>query len=169
LDEQALKKAQFLEVLGENSGKIPIDRRTEIVQERAEIERKYKLKPGTRSIMPRIQPMVDEVAMLRRDMYPNLRLEYDLYYRDVSGFAHPSAWGFTQSMTESDGGLLTIESTPKVGEKALLSNGGWFLRILRRFNNVCKVVPDAEVTGWQEQWARSVGLPGSAAEVLRDR
>jgi hypothetical protein len=71
-------------------------------------------------------------------------------------------------MTESDDGLLTIESTPKVGEKALLSNGGWFLRILRLFNNVFQVVPDEEVAGWQEQWARSIGLAGSAAEVLRD-
>jgi Family of unknown function (DUF5677) len=87
LDEQALKKAQFLEVLGEKAAEIPTDRRTEIVREREEIEQEYKLKPGTRSVMPRIQPMVDEVAALRRNMYPNLRLDYDPYiietYRDL--------------------------------------------------------------------------------------
>ena len=150
--------------MGEKIKEVPAREQEQIAQAWTAIEKKYSLNVATRLLLPGIQTMVENQVPLVRHKCPNLKLEYELYYRDVSGFAHLKAWALMQSMTESETGLLTVESIPKVGEKARVSNGGWFLRILRLFNEVFEMVPDPDVVGWQEEWARKVGLPEPASQ-----
>lgn len=155
LDELALKEARILETLGDKAIEVSEHKRDRILKECANVEKRHGVGPGRSSLLPRVKAMVDQLAAPLSNKYPHLKWEYDMYYRDVSGFAHPSAWGLMQTITGSEAETLKIESTLQVGEKALLWNGGWFLRLVRVFNDEFKIIPEAEVIQWQEEWAKA--------------
>lgn len=154
-DEYILKEAHFLEYLEEQRDRVRPERQREILGMREEVLRRHNRGAGTLALMPFVEQRAREIAQALKDIYPSILWEYEVYYRDVSGFAHPSAWG-SMSFLRKENGPVVVESTPEVGRKAVLCNGDFFLRIINRWNAVFEVRPRETVSQWQADWAGAI-------------
>ncbi|ALA57795.1 DUF5677 domain-containing protein [Nitrospira moscoviensis] len=152
-DEFALKQAHFLEALGPDRNDVRPERREEIIRERDEALKRHKRGPGTLQLLPSLQERVRSLAEPLKETVPNLEWEYEFYYRDVSGFAHPSGWGTALSLSGSDDSIPTVECSPRVGYNAVMLNGGWLFRILRCWNRKFRIVSEDTVNEWHREWA----------------
>lgn len=83
---------------------------------------------------------------------PNLKWEYDFYYRDVSGFAHPSGWGTGQSISDPNGTVPVVEPQNRLGINAVYLNGAWFIRLLKCWNRTFNEVSTEIVEEWHQEW-----------------
>jgi hypothetical protein len=155
VDEYILKEAHVLDHLEEQQERVRPERQEEILRLRAEVLQRHGRGTGALHLLPPIETQAREIAPALKEIYPNILWEYDVYYRDVSGFSHPSAWG-TMSFLRKESDPILVESTPEVGRKAVLCNGDWFLRITNRWNAVFEVLPRETVTEWQADWAAAV-------------
>lgn len=158
VDEYVLKMAHFLDVLGKGAGDVRPEKRLEIYREREEALKRHSRGPGTLSLMPPLNQRVGDLVEPLKRTVPNLMWEYDFYYRDVSGFAHPSGWGIVLSLSGREDSVPTVEASPRVGHNAVMLNGGWFFRILRCWNRTFKVVPDEAIDTWHKEWMLKSGL-----------
>jgi len=158
LDEFSLKQAHFIELLGEDGEGARTERREEILRERDEILRRYGRGPGTLHLLPKLEERVRAIATPLKEEHPNLEWEYDFYYRDVSGFAHPSGWGLVLSLSGDPDEVPMVEASVRNGYNAVFCNGGWFFRILRCWNAVFKRVPEDIVKNWEKEWAVKAGI-----------
>jgi len=151
-DEYILKEAYLFEHLEEQQERVRPEKQQEIQRLKAEVLTRHNRGPGTLSLVPSMEQRVRDIAGPLEDIYPNLSWEYEVYYRDVSGFAHPSAWG-TMSFIRSTATPLRAESTPEIGRKAVFCNGEWFLRVINRWNAVFQVCSREQISSWHAQWA----------------
>jgi hypothetical protein len=156
-DEYALKQAHFLEALGMDRDDVRRERRDEIIRERDEALKRHGRRPGTLQLLPSLQERVRSLAEPLKKTVPNLEWEYEFYYRDVSGFAHPSGWGTALSLTNSEDSVPTVECSPRVGYNAVMLNGGWFFRILRCWNRRFRIVSEDTVDECHREWIERSG------------
>lgn len=160
MDEFTLKQAHFLDMLEDEKEKVDPSKRLVIYQQRDEVLAKYSRGPGTLNLMPSLEERVRSPEVKAK--YQKILWEYDMYYRDVSSFSHPSGWGLFSRATDLNQPVMYIESTPEIGFKALLCNVGWFFRILDCFNRVFQVVPSPLIQGWHDTWTKqAAALSGS--------
>jgi len=169
LDEDILMAAHFVDhIPEEHLGLVRPESREEITRRRAEVLDRRQLGAGRLRVLPSIEERVRTITPTLHHVYPDLLWEYEVYYRDVSGFSHPSAWGMISFFDPPPRGPIRIETPPDVGRRALLSNGEWFLRILNRWNTVFEGVPSATLTEWQGEWAAAIRdrqrVPGPQAD-----
>jgi len=158
LDEYALKSAHFLDMLGDVRKEVRPEKQAEIYKERDEALKRNSKGPGTLRLLPTLEERVRSLAEPLKSTVPHLVWEYEFYYRDVSGFAHPSGWGIVLSLSEAEDGIPTVESSPRVGHNAVNLNGGWFFRILRCWNRIFKMVSDETIDEWQKEWMIASGI-----------
>ena len=109
-------------------------------------------------LLPSLEERVREIATPLKGIHPHLQWEYDFYYRDVSGFAHPSGWGLVLSLSGEANEVPTVEASTRNGYNALFCNGGWFFRILKGWNAVFKRFPEKVVNDWENEWAGNAGI-----------
>ena len=157
-DEYALKQAHFLEALGADRDDVRRERREEIIRDRDEALKRHGRRSGTLQLLPSLQERVRSLAEPLKNIFPNLEREYELYYRDVSGFAHPSGWGTALSLTESEDSIPTVECSPRVGYNAVILNGDWIFRILRCWNKRFQIVSEETVNEWHREWVERSGV-----------
>jgi hypothetical protein len=158
VDEYAIKAAHFLDALGSDGQDVRPERWEEIYKDRDEALKRHSRNPGTLSFMPSLKQRVEALIEPLKRTVPNLNWEYGFYYRDVSGFSHPSGWGIVQSLSSVEGSIPTVEASPRIGYNAVMLNGGWFFRILRCWNRTFKVVADDTIDIWHREWMAKSGL-----------
>ncbi len=158
LDEFILEHAHSLDLLGEDGKGVRTEKREEILKERAEVLRRHSKGPGTLHLLPKLKERVREIATPLKEEHPNLQWEYDFYYRDVSGFAHPSGWGLVLSLSGDPDEVPMVEASVRNGYNAVFCNGGWFSRILKCWNSVFKRIPEDIVKDWEKRWAVKAGI-----------
>jgi hypothetical protein len=157
-DEYSLKLAHFLDLLGTERDDVSPERREEIYREREEVIKRHSRGPGTLRLLPTLEERVKDLAEPLKGKVPNLIWEYDFYYRDVSGFAHPSGWGIALSLSNPKDSVPIVEPSSRVGYFAVLLNGNWFFRILKCWNTTFKVVPDETIEQWHREWVIKSGV-----------
>lgn len=158
LDEFALKQAHFMESLGEDREGIALERSKEILQERDKVLSHYAKRPGTLHLLPKLEERVRAIATPLKEQYPHLEWEYNFYYRDVSGFAHPSGWGVVLSLSGNPDEVPMVEASVRNGYNAVFCNGGWLFRILKCWNAVFNRVLGDRVKEWEKEWAVRAGI-----------
>ena len=151
-DELPLKMAHKLDLLGEKEAEVQAEKKMEIIEARDEVLKRHSRGPGTLQLMPKVKRIVDDLSDPLKGIYPRLLWEYEFYYRDVSGFTHPSGWGAALSISNPGEPVETVQARTEIGHKAMLCNGGWFFRILDRFNKVFEVVPHQTLSEWHREW-----------------
>jgi hypothetical protein len=159
-DEYSLKMAHFLDLMGPEREDVRPESREEIIRERNETLKRHGRGSGTLQLLPSLKERVQSLTEPLKETVPNMEWEYEFYYRDVSGFAHPSGWGMTLSLANSHENIPTVECSPRVGYNALSLNGAWFFRILRRWNATFHVVPNETVDVWHKEWIHASGIVG---------
>jgi len=160
LDEYSLKMAHFLDLLGKDREDVNVERREEIYKERDSVLKRYSRGAGTQGLLPSLEKRVESLAESMKSTVPNLVWEYQFYYRDVSGFAHPSGWGITLSLSNSDGDVPVVDPSSRIGYNAVMLNGGWFFRIVRCWNRTFKVVAEDAIDKWHREWIIKSGVGG---------
>ncbi|MDE3242009.1 MAG: hypothetical protein KGO52_04715 [Nitrospirota bacterium] len=158
LDEFALKQAHFLEQLGQDRDEIRPEQREGMLRERDAVLRRHGRGPGTMSLLPRLEERVRVIVGPLRATYPNLNWEYEFYYRDVSGFAHPSGWGLILSLQGDVDEVPMVEASPRSGYNAVFCNATWFVRILKRWNMIFRRISDDTLQKWLNEWGARAGL-----------
>ena len=134
------------------------ERREEIIRERDEALKRHGRGPGTLQLLPSLHERVRSLAEPLKKAVPNLESEYEVYYRDVSGFAHPSVWGTALSLNDSEDSIPTVECSPRVGYNAVMLNGGLFFRILRCWNRRFRIVSEDTVDEWHREGIERSGI-----------
>ena len=161
LDEEVLSTAHFLrQVPEEHRDLVRPGSQGEIFRREAEVLQRHQCGPGRLRLLRSIEERLRSIADALAETYPDLVWEYEVYYRDVSGFAHPSAWGL-MSFLEPQEGPIRLESPPDVGRRALVSNGEWLFRVLNRWNTVFEVLPAPTLTEWHTEWSAAIRDPRS--------
>ncbi len=157
-DEFQIKFAHMLEMLGDMKEQVAPNRRKEIMEAADEVRKRRSMPSDKLRLIPGLQEMVRELSEPLRDVYPNLAWEYDTYYRDVSGFAHPTGWGIVLSI--SNPGDPVEDAVPRLetGYNAVLNNGGWFFRILDRWNKTFQIMERVTLEQWHREWEEKVKL-----------
>jgi len=164
-DVYALKLAHFYEQLGELKEQVDKEKQKQIIQNRDEVVKRRECK-STAELLPSVRQRAIEVATKLPKKYPHLASQYEFYYRDVSSFAHPSAWGMVCSLSDLGGSLQSVEPSPQTGFKAVFCNGGWFFNVLKIWNEVFGAVPGNTVEQWFKEWTyKAVGGEPSGGEA----
>lgn len=140
---------------------LPDTQKTEVNQERvvqirmreATVLQRYDRGPGTMSVMIGLEQICRELSENEKE--PNSLWEYENYYREASSFAHPTMWHLFSYRAKLSP-ITQIAPSPNTGYRALLIAGGCFLRILGRWNNHFKRLPDAQPLEWQRDWEASL-------------
>ncbi len=158
VDEFVLKQAHLLDLMGDTRNEVRAERQEEIARERAEVLKRHGKGVGTIGLLPSLQERVRGIAEPLRSEHPNLEWEYEFYYRDVSGFAHPSGWGFVLSLQSGQDEVPVVEASPRNGYNAVFCNGGWFFRILKCWNVVFGKIPSDQIKEWERVWAQQAGI-----------
>jgi hypothetical protein len=157
-DDYSLKLAHLLHLSGEDIEEVCPERRKEIYRKRDEVLKRHSRGVGTLRLMPTLEERVRSLIGPLGIKMPNLFWEYECYYRDVSGFAHPSGWSIALSLFSSDGTVSVVEPSSRVGYNAVMLNGAWFFRILKCWNRTFRVVSEATVEQWHRQWITESGI-----------
>lgn len=144
LDEFTLKLAHFAQHLHEDLGPEQI---LKIFADRDAVLRRHERGPGTLRLLPHIEHRVGTIAETLKETYPNLKWEYEFYYRDVSGFAHMSGWGLVLSMSGE-----AVQASPRTGYNAVLCNSLWLFRILNCWNRTFRRIADDTLNDWLTEW-----------------
>lgn len=152
MDEASLKSAHFLDSLDGYPKEIQPETRKKIYRDRDQVLKRYSKGKGALRLLPTLKERVESLAGPLNSREPNLEWEYEFYYRDVSGFAHPSGWGITQSLAHPNGRVSVVEPENRMGLNAVYLNGAWFIRLLKCWNKTFKEVSDATVEEWHQQW-----------------
>lgn len=150
LDEFTLKLAHFAQHLREDLNPEQI---LKISTDRDAVLRHHGRGPGALSLLPSVEDRVRTIAELLKERHPNLKWEYEFYYRDVSGIAHMSGWGLVLSMSGE-----TVQSSPRTGYNAVLCNGLWIFRILNCWNRTFRRIADDTLNDWLTEWAKRAGI-----------
>lgn len=153
LDEFTLKLAHFAQHLREDLGPEQI---LKIFADRDAVLRQHGRGPGALSLLPSLEDRVRTIAESLKESHPNLGLEYESYYRDVSGIAHMSGWGLVLSMSGE-----TVQSPPRTGYNAVLCNGLLIFRILTCWNRTFRRIADDTLNDWLTEWAKRAGISES--------
>ncbi len=154
-DEYVLKAVHFVRMLDEDDeDKVRPEKRAEIHNWHEDVMRRRKCGPDKQSLLPSFAERTRDVATKVPLEHPHLQWEYNMYYRDVSAYAHSSGWGMWSTLTRRDG-PLEMKTSPTVGIKALMCNGAWFLRVIRVWNKVAGVLPDSHLKAWEAEWTKS--------------
>jgi len=156
-DEYSLKMAHLIDLLGNDGKDINPKDRIEIYKERDEALKRHKRGPGTLGLLPSLEERVKALAEPLKHAHPNLVWEYDFYYRDVSGFAHPSGWGTALSLSSKGDDVPMVESSPRIGYNAVNLNGAWLFRILQCWNREFRILASGTIDDWQREWAQRSG------------
>lgn len=165
LDEEVLSTAHFLrQVPEEHRYYVRPESQEEIFRREAEVLQRYECGPGRLRLLPSVGKRLRTIAEALAPTYADLLWEYEVYYRDVSGFVHPSAWGLI-SFLEPEDGPIRLESPPDIGRRALVCNGEWFFRVLNRWNTVFEALPPAPLTEWYTEWEGAIRDPSSHPEA----
>jgi hypothetical protein len=151
-DDYVLKTVHFMKMVGEDQ--VRPEKRAEIRSQHDDVMRRRGCGPDKQSLLPSLVERAREVATKLPTEQPHLQWEYDMYYRDVSGFAHSSGWGMWSTLPRK-GGPIELKANPTVGVKALMCNGAWFLRVIRVWNKVAGVLPDEQIRRWEDEWMRT--------------
>lgn len=158
MDEYFLKSAHLIDLMDEHSQEVLPEKRKEIYRNRDEVLKRYSRGVGTLSLLPTLKERVESLTEPLRSREPNLEWEYQFYYRDVSGFAHPSGWGIAQSISNPNGTVPVVEPPNRIGFNAVYLNGAWFFRLLKCWNRTFKEVSDETVEEWHQQWQINSGV-----------
>jgi hypothetical protein len=160
-DEYVLKMAHFLRLVDKEKAvvhyekaEVRPEKRAEILSWHQEVINRRKCSPDKQKLLPDLQERVREIAP-KATRYQNLEWEYEVYYRDVSSFSHPSGWGLWSNLPMGKG-PIEMKSSPAIGVKALTCNGGWFLRVLWIWNEVFQVVPQNLIRQWESRWTYGI-------------
>ena len=156
-DEYPLKMAYLLDQLGELREQVQREKREQIYRNRDEVLSRHGRSQGTLNLTPSLADKVREVARELPQRHQHLLSQYQNYYRDVSGFAHPSAWGLVGSLSDIAPEIQSVEPPLRVGYLAVFCNGGWFLKVLDCWNRVFKKVPAEKVDNWFKEWVLKSG------------
>jgi len=157
-DEYFLKMAHFLDQLDTERDDVRPERREAIFRERDEVLDRHNRGRGTLQLLPSLQDRVQSLVEPLKGIIPNLEWEYEFYYRDVSGFAHPSGWGTALSLVNSVDSTPTVECSPRTGYNAVSLNGAWFFRILRCWNRTFLPVSNETIETWHREWVLASGI-----------
>lgn len=152
MDEYFLKSAHFLDLMDEHPEEVLPEIREEIYRDRDEVLKQHSRGIGALSLLPPLEERVTSLTEPLKSREPNLEWEYQFYYRDVSGFAHPSGWGMAQSISNPNGTIPVVEPPNRIGINAVYLNGAWFFRLLKCWNRSFKVILDKTVEEWREEW-----------------
>jgi hypothetical protein len=150
--------AHFLDQLGTERDDIRPERREAILRERDEVLDRHKRGCGTLQLLPSLQDRVQSLVGPLKGTILNLEWEYEFYYRDVSGFAHPSGWGTALSLVNSVDSTPTVECSHRTGYNAVSLNSAWFFRILRCWNRTFLLVSNETIETWHREWVLASGI-----------
>ena len=157
LDEYWLKSAHLLDLLDENEESISAEKRQEIYNQRDEVLKKHLKGRGTLNLLPKLWKRIDSLKEPLKTREPNLVWEYDFYYRDVSGFVHPSGWGSINSLSYAEGPVPVVEPQYRIGLNAVLLNGSGLFRIMKCWNRTFKVLLEETLDKWHKLWMTNSG------------
>lgn len=146
--------AHFLRMLTDKTV-VSSEKQKEIEGWHRDVMARHHCDPTKQKLLPSIEKRVNEVAAQLSAECPHLQFHYEMYYRDVSGFAHSSAWGIMSRLPRSTSGPIEATADPSLGIQALMTNGEWFLRVLWAWNKVAKVLTEEQIQGWQKEWAEA--------------
>lgn len=152
-DEYVLKMAHFLRMVGKKE--VRPEKLKEIHEWHEDVIRRRKCGHGKQMLLPNLAERTREVATKLPSEYPRLQWEYDMYYRDVSAYAHSSGWGLWSTLPRNEG-PLEMKSNPQLGIRALMCNGAWLLRVIRVWNKVSLVLPDFQLKTWEAEWTATI-------------
>ena len=148
----------LLDLLGNNEENIPSEKRLEIYRQRDEVLKKHSRKPGTLHLLPKLNLRVNSLVEPLKTREPNLAWEYDFYYRDVSGFSHPSGWGSKNSLSYAEGSVTVVKPQNRIGRNAVLLNGSGLFRIMKCWNRTFKVLSEETLDTWHRLWMTKSGI-----------
>ena len=151
-DEYALKLAHFYEQQGDLKEQVEKERKDHILRGKEDVVRRRACGPNRLSLIPSVKDRTTDVGNKLSRRYPHLKSQYENYYRDVSSFAHPSAWGLSCSLSEVSPTVQSVEPLPRIGFMAVFCNGGWFFNVLRCWNKVFRMVPEESIEQWSKEW-----------------
>ncbi len=152
-DEYVLKIAHFSRMVGEKG--VRPEKLIEIRGWHEDVINRRKCGPDKQVLLPNLAERTRDVATKLSGEYPHLQWEYDMYYRDVSAYAHSSGWGLWSTLASSEG-PLEIKTNPQLGIRALMCNGAWLLRVIRVWNKVSLVLPDSQLKAWETEWTETI-------------
>jgi hypothetical protein len=158
LDEYWLKSAHFLDLGAKSQEDLHPEKLEEIYRERDEVLKRHSRGPGALHLLPKLEERVNSLVEPLKTREPNLAWEYAFYYRDVSGFAHPSGWGSTNSLSYAEGSVPVVGPENRIGLNAVLLNGSGLFRIMKCWNRTFKEVSDETVEEWHQQWQINSGV-----------
>lgn len=113
-DDFVLKRVHFMKMVGDDQ--VRPEKRAEICSQHEDVIRRRGCGPDKQSLLPHLAERVREVATSIPTEQPPLQWEYDMYYRDVSGFAHPSGWGMWSTLPRR-GGPIELKSNPLLASR----------------------------------------------------
>lgn len=159
LDEYWLKSAHLLDLLDENyEESLSVEKRQGVYKQRDEVLKRHSKGPGTLKLLPTLEKRVHCLKELLKTREVNLIWEYDFYYRDVSGFAHPSGWGSKNSLSYTEGPVPVVEPQNRIGLNAVLLNGSGIFRIMKCWNRTFKVLLEETLEQWHKLWMTQSGI-----------
>jgi len=158
LDEYWLKSAHLLDLLDENEKRLSVENRQEIYNQRDEVLKRHLKGQGTLNLLPKLEQRVDSLKEALKTREPNLFWDYDFYYRDVSGFVHPSGWGSINSLSYAEGPVSVVEPQHRIGLNAVLLNGSGLFRIMKCWNRTFKVLLEETLDQWHKLWMTNSGI-----------
>lgn len=158
LDEYWIKSAHFLDLLDSNEENILSETRQEIYRQRDEVLKKHSKGCGTLHLLPKLKSRADSLVEPLKNREPNLAWEYDVYYRDVSCFAHPSGWGNMNSLSYAEDSVTVVGPQNRIGRNAVQLNGTGLFRIMKCWNRTFKVLSEETLDQWHKQWMTESGI-----------
>lgn len=158
LDEVLLKRAHFLDLLDKSDEALRPKSSEEIYKEKEKVLKRHSRGTGTLRLMPTIEERVRSLIDPLKSREPNLEWEYKFYYRDVSGFAHLSSWGITNSLQYFEGSVSFVEPQNRIGLNAVLLNGSGLFRIMKCWNRTFKVLSEETLEQWHRLWMTRSGI-----------
>lgn len=160
LDDYHLRVARMLDSLPVSAQEeVRPERKQQIKEREAKVLKKYGCGPGKHSIMTGLEEMCRVLSAGQKE--PNRIWEYNNYYREVSNFAHPTAWHLFSYRSKGTP-ITEVVPSADIGFRALLVSGGSFMRILEQWNQRFKrLKPELPYT-WLREWESSFTGNGAA-------
>ena len=158
LDDYHLHVARAFDSLPDDKkAEVRPDRLQEIKEREARVLETYGGGPGKRSVMLPLEEICRQLSAGQGQ--PDTLWEYENYYRDVSRFAHPTAWQLFYYRGKGTP-ITEITPLPDTAFRALLVSAGSFLRILQRWNDAFNRLPQRTPNQWLTEWMAEISPGG---------